>query len=257
MKQKMRDTVTTPSAAQAAVTVTLAAEVQIALPDKSVVAQSLRRYRQACNRRMPATLPALPAAITFEIPKRHHDMVLFDVSLDNDNRIILLGDRDLLDGLKRAKVWVVDGTFKKCAQLFFQIYSIHFEFADGINPVGMICLLPNKSANTYRQMLGSLKQLIPDAQPGIILTDFEKVAMDAFQENYPNSSHRVLFSLVSVCSEKGTRKLVFVHCTMPKMRFDAWFDAYLRWPMYQSRKLWRRLKKLFQPCHNTRAQMSY
>jgi hypothetical protein len=94
----------------------------------------------------------------------------------------------LIDGLRRSKVWLADGTFKKCPTLFFQIYAIHYEFANGINPVGLICLLPNKTCDTYRRLLDAVKDLLPDAEPDFILTDFEIAAMDAFRVTYPNST---------------------------------------------------------------------
>ena len=54
MKMKMTDNAVTPRAAQAAIISQLSGEVKMALPDKNVVARSLRRYRQACNKTAPS-----------------------------------------------------------------------------------------------------------------------------------------------------------------------------------------------------------
>ncbi|KII67386.1 hypothetical protein RF11_05152 [Thelohanellus kitauei] len=49
-------------------------------------------------------------------------------------------------------------------------------------------LHPNKTRDTYRRMLSAVRNLIPDAEPDVILKDFEKSAMDSFQESFPNST---------------------------------------------------------------------
>jgi hypothetical protein len=188
MKQKMTENAATPSAAQASVVAQLSSEVKMALPDRNVVARNLRRYREACNKTAPAVLPPLPTGINFDVPTRYREMVVRDLDADSDSRILILGEQNLIDGLRRSKVWLADGTFKKCPTLFFQIYAIHYEFANGINPVGLICLLPNKTGDTYRRLLDAVKDLLPDAEPDFILTDFEIAAMDAFRVTYPNST---------------------------------------------------------------------
>ena len=38
-----------------------------------------------------------------------------------------------LDGLARADLWLVGGTFKVVPTVFFQLYSIHFDFGSGIH----------------------------------------------------------------------------------------------------------------------------
>jgi len=89
-----------------------------------------------------------------------------------------------LDGLARADIWLAEGTFKVVPSLFFQLYSIHFQFVQGINPAGLYCLLPNITRNTYDRVMEQLKVLIPSAAQSVILTYFESAAMSAFQESY-------------------------------------------------------------------------
>jgi len=57
MKQKITENAVTPRVAQASVVAQLSNEVKMALPDKNVVARSLRRYREACNKTAPTVLP--------------------------------------------------------------------------------------------------------------------------------------------------------------------------------------------------------
>ena len=79
-------------------------------------------------------------------------MILYDSGCGND-RIILMGCNELLDGLARADVWLSDGTFKVVPGIFFQLYSIHFNFGSGINPAAVYRLLTNKTAETYNRVL--------------------------------------------------------------------------------------------------------
>ena len=212
MKVKMTESAFTPRAAQAAVVSQLSDEVKMALPDKNTVARCLRRHREACNKTAPSVLPPLPTGINFDVPARYGHMVIRDIEADSSNRILILGVNCIVDGLKRSKVWLADGTFKKCPSLFFQIYTIHFEFANGINPAGLICLLPNKTGATYTRMLTAVKDIIPEAAPDVILLDFEIAAMDAFRCAYPNSTvsgcyFHLCQSVLRKTQEVGLRQL--------------------------------------------------
>lgn len=187
MKTHMSNVMATPSASQAAVTVNLTDAVKMALPDKTVIARSLRRYRQACQRTGPDVLPPPPSSVQFDMPARYMDFLVSDVGRDSEDRIVILGDRNLINGLERSAVWLADGTFKKCPSLFFQLYTIHFELSAGINPTALYCLLPDKSSATYTRLLQEVKSIIPNATPEVILTDFERSAMNAFRDAYPSS----------------------------------------------------------------------
>jgi hypothetical protein len=85
-------------------------------------------------------------------------------------------------------VWLADGTFKVVPALYFQLYTIHFNFIGGVNPAAVYCLLPNKTRATYDRLLAQVKALIPLAAPAVILTDFESAAMQSFIAAYPNAT---------------------------------------------------------------------
>lgn len=187
MKSRLMDNLATPSTSQAAVMNSMPDNVLMALPKRSSVSRVLRRYRQKRAGLDGEIMPPLPADTTFEIPERFRDFVMFD-SGPGDSRIILFGCTELLDGLARSSFWLADGTFKVVPSLFFQLYSIHFQLAEGVNPAGIYCLLPDKTRKTYDRLLEALVGLIPLAQPTRILTDFESAAMQAFQHRFPGSA---------------------------------------------------------------------
>jgi len=189
MKVRMTDTIATPSASQGAIITQLPGQVQMALPKRSSLSRVLRRHRQInsmiANGNAP--LPPIPQNLTFNIPPRYQQLLLSDTGTGNE-RVLIFGERDLLLAMSRAEIWLADGTFKVCPQLFFQLYSIHFQIVEGFNPAGVYCLLPSKSRTVYDQMIRALKELVPDAAPRVILTDFEAAAMNAFKEAFPEAT---------------------------------------------------------------------
>ena len=94
--------------------------------------------------------------------------------------MILMGCAELLDGLAQADLWLADGTFKVVLDVFFQLYSIHFDSGSGVHPAALYCLLTNKTSSTYNRVLAELQRQIPRATPRTILVDFEKAAISDF-----------------------------------------------------------------------------
>ena len=189
MKIKMIETIATPSSSSCAVMADLGPHILMALPKRSSLHRVLRRHRQkelesGANDQI---LPAAPADLTFDFPSRFAHLLLFD-SGPGDDRLIILGDSILLDGLARSEVWLADGTFKVVPSIYFQLYSIHFQYINGINPAAVYCLLTNKTRTTYDRLVAQLKILIPGASPKTILTDFELASMAAFTQGYPEAS---------------------------------------------------------------------
>lgn len=189
MKKKMKETVATPSSSSGSVMAGLGPHVLMALPKRSSLNRVLRRHRQQelISDVNQQTLPPAPSDLNFEFPPRFDHLRLFDSGPGND-RLIILGDRLLLDGLARSDVWLADGTFKITPSIYFQLYSIHFQFINGFNPAAVYCLLSNKTRATYDRLVAEIKILIPAAAPRVILTDFESAAMGAFNEGYQDAS---------------------------------------------------------------------
>ena len=124
--------------------------------------------------------------VRFDILTAYTDIVLFD-SGPADDRMIMLGCDELLDGLARANLCLAGGTFKVVPNVFFQVYSIHFDFGSAIHPAAVYCLLANKISNTYSRMLGELQSHIPQAKPRTVLVDFKKAAVNAFSGQFPDA----------------------------------------------------------------------
>jgi len=79
----------------------------MALPKRKTLARTLQRARlkaaTAAAGRTP--LPPVPSGLLFAIPTAFMDMVLYD-SGPGDDRMIMMGCAELLDGLARAELWL-------------------------------------------------------------------------------------------------------------------------------------------------------
>lgn len=189
MKSAMECIGATPSSSQGTVSANLTDDVLMALPKRPTMTRALQRHRQKIitNNNGGVVLPPLPVDHNFDIPEMYREMVLYDTGA-GQQRLIILGTDVLLDGLARADVWLADGTFSVVPTLFFQLYSIHFQFGSGINPVALYCLLTNKTGASYKQLLDAVKLLVPSANPRKVLVDFEKAAMTAFESAFPTAT---------------------------------------------------------------------
>ena len=143
MKLKLTDTLATPGVSQVLVAPTLTNDVLMALLKKATLSRALHLHRQHLHVSDQA-MPPIPGDTNFVMPPKFADFVLYD-SGPGEERIIILGCNELLDALARASMWLADGTFKVVPSLFFQLYTIHFQFVHGINPAALYCLLKNKT----------------------------------------------------------------------------------------------------------------
>src|SRR5688572_13491131 len=129
----------------------------------------------------------IPTDTTFETRERFQSFVLYDSGLADNDRLILFGCNELLDGLATATVWLADGTFKVIREIFFQLYTIHFQLNHGVNPAAVYCLTKNETRATYDLLLDEIVRQIPTAAPSLILTDFESAAMGEFRNRFANA----------------------------------------------------------------------
>ena len=74
-----------------------------------------------------------------------------------------------------------------CPPFFFQLYTIHAKVGNNYPPC-VYFLLPNKSRATYVRMLEALNFILPEANPHVILADFENAAQNAFRQAYPTAN---------------------------------------------------------------------
>ena len=76
-------------------------------------------------------------------------------------------------------------TFKLSPEIFYQFYTIHVE-VNGFAPPCVYVLLPNKTEKTYNRMIKLLTEKT-NPNPGKILADFEKAALNAFSKKFTHA----------------------------------------------------------------------
>ena len=82
-----------------------------------------------------------------------------------------------------------DGTFKVAPSFLAQMYTLHGAFHGKFLPLVFV-LLSHKDEHSYTTMLTRVKERCPGWEPGLIMTDFEKGALNAYQVTWPRSEQK-------------------------------------------------------------------
>ena len=146
------------------------------------------------NQRRKA-LPPLPSTLeTLDIPEEVQrinlggedlSMVAADSGKESgDQRTIIFAIQPHLDYLSKCDTLICDGTFDPVPLLTYQLYTIHGLIGDIASPL-LHGLLPTKQTSTYDSLIQMVKKISPDLNPTLILTDFEKAAVNAFTKAFP------------------------------------------------------------------------
>jgi hypothetical protein len=115
MRQEMRGVSATPRNVMGNVLSVFSNNVLAHMPKQSSLSRNLLNHRRYGH------LPS-PATINFDIPEKYSQLVLHDSGVDDPERILVLGDKELLVQLKKDTVYG-DGTFDKVPNMFYQLYT--------------------------------------------------------------------------------------------------------------------------------------
>ena len=178
MKENMKNIGATPSIVIGSAIIGVRKEVLSYLPKPSSLTRSLQNHRQAGH------LPN-PTTPNFTIPVKYSQMVLHDSGEDDPERILAIGDEDLLKELDKDTIYG-DGTFDKAPSMFYQLYTWHAKVGNSYPPC-VYFLLQRKNLATYNRMFEIMKGLLPNLSPRKILVDFEKACISASLIAFPNT----------------------------------------------------------------------
>ena len=157
-------------------------EVMIRLPSRRALCQSVQIQR----RRQGGQLDPNPQSRNFAIPGKYRNLVQHDSGENDNNRILILGDQDLIRQLNDASLWFADGTFDSSPLIFYQLYSIHCKVGSSY-PACVYVLLPNKNEDTYNRMHDYLiNNVMINPNPNRYLVDFELAAINSVRRFFPN-----------------------------------------------------------------------
>ncbi|CAF4360350.1 unnamed protein product, partial [Rotaria sordida] len=74
--------------------------------------------------------------------------------------------------------------------IFTQLYTIHGVYRNNIFPL-VFAVLADKQQQTYQRLINELKNLCPSWNPKLIMVDFEKAEINAFQSSFGTATNSV------------------------------------------------------------------
>lgn len=158
------------------------------MPSVNLLRQRIAYARKAAG-------PSLPVNPTrrehLEIPDslkktvRDEPFVYYDSGVGDADRIIVFATAANIELLKECPEWFVDGTFKVCPLIFYQMYTFHVRLPDGKTVPVVYSLLPAKNAQTYRRLLQIIIEAIDGFHPQAIHIDFELAMIKELEIAFP------------------------------------------------------------------------
>ena len=119
----------------------------------------------------------------YMVTLKEETFLLYDSGIGDTDRMLIFSTPKMLSLLQESQSWFADGTFKVVPKQFFQLYTIHAE-KDSITIPCIYALLSNKTELAYRKLLLKLLELKPALNPLCIMIDFEKAALNAFENTF-------------------------------------------------------------------------
>ncbi|CAF1227763.1 unnamed protein product [Rotaria sordida] len=160
------------------------------LPNFKNIKRNIQQQRQQND------LPKLPLDKNFNIipPSltttfKNEKFLQFDSGPGN-NRLLIFASINQLRILEGAEEILIDGTFKITPTIFTQLYTIHGVYRNNIFPL-VFAVLADKQQQTYQRLINELKNLCPSWNPKLIMVDFEKAAINAFQSSFGTATNSV------------------------------------------------------------------
>ena len=147
----------------------------------------------------PATLDQLALPDEYQKMAMGEQFLLYDCGAGDAQRFLIFGTQNNLQMLQSSRCWLADGTFKTASSLFAQVYVVHGlrggpDLAkDGHLLPSLFVLLANKTEAIYKRMWEQIRILCPYAQPQSMLLDFEKAAINSFQQVWPHTVVKCCF----------------------------------------------------------------
>ncbi|KAL0895896.1 hypothetical protein ABMA27_011914 [Loxostege sticticalis] len=170
------------------------------LPNKNALRQVVYRARKKDFPTEPASLDEIDVPAEYRMVEKEIFLAR-DVKYGNDNRLLLFCTKGNLKVLFNSQIWILDGTFKTCPDIFTQLYSIHAlvgldEGSKKIVPV-VYCLLTDKAEESYmvlfRELLSYAAEFQYDLKPQHIITDFEISMINVIRIKFPDANHSGCF----------------------------------------------------------------
>lgn len=162
---------------------------------------SINAMRMVVNRARMIGVPTSPKKLhNLVIPNKYSNFLLAHYSTEEDC-ILLFGTSENIRLLQLSPFWILDGTFRTCPTVFYQIYTVHglIGLHDTVQKVVPLVfgLLSNKNKRIYCLFFELLKsrasQFGTNLQPDVVITDFEKASINAVKQVFPETKHKCCY----------------------------------------------------------------
>lgn len=169
--------------------------------------------KRMINRTRNQGLPKIPTKLEdLEIPEEYETIdgkqFLIAHYNSNGNIVLVFSTEENLKLLSCSDFWVMDGTFKCCPLLLYQMYTIQGRVGKKNSTNEILPLvygfMNKKNEESYFIFFEILQRFIfnkfgTQLKPQVIITDFEKAAINASQRVFPCAKHKCcLFHLKQI-----------------------------------------------------------
>ena len=126
------------------------AAAAVNLPALKDIRRNIRKHRFDNNippiplRRQD--IPVIPQL--YQLTNGDARFLLFDSGAGDGNRTLIFSTQEAIQLLARNKHWFMDGAFKLCPQIFYQIYTIHALNNNTFFPVFLRCYQTKQKTST-------------------------------------------------------------------------------------------------------------
>lgn len=155
------------------------------IPTFNSVKSSLYRFRNV-QAGVQCLQPQLVRNV--EVPNQFTNFLLADYA-DGDSRILIFCTEKAKLSICKATDFYSDGTFKSCPKPFSQLYVIHADMGSTSNSTNLMpivyALMSERNVKSYFILFSMIKAQIPGWNPVKYKTDFEKAAMTAIKNLFP------------------------------------------------------------------------
>lgn len=196
LKRKAAGTMDRPANIIQSTQTGISVDAAAGLPSQDALRRRIKRARRAVQAAEPQSLGdvSIPEELTKTLEGENFLLAHY---VEGDANLLVFSTLSSMHQLGRARMLIMDGTFKSCPILYRQIYTIHGMVGDRENrkTVPLVyCLMSSKRESLYRKLFDTLIEYCTeneiDLAPRYILTDFEMSVINAIRIKFPDSSHR-------------------------------------------------------------------
>ncbi len=154
--------------------------------DRSLKAMVNRiRSKNADYGKAPTSTSEIDICDELAMTYNNEEFIFFDSGQKDSKRCIIFSTEFNLDVLASNDVWFVDGTFKVCPKIFYQLFNVNIRIGGRSVPMISACLF-SKEESEYDKCFSEISKAIK-RHPRLIVSDFEKAILNSLAKYFPNS----------------------------------------------------------------------